>query len=181
MVLPCVSTRLVSPKIGVGVKDGVGVNVGDGDGVDVAPGDDVGVVVAVAGAVADSWGADALSPAESKTSAASSVWRCRASAVLMGGPSNDPVAGVARVTDADACGSLPLASPDPGDTRVVVGNAVIAESLTCVVAVPTVWSPMGTPATKKPKDNNKKAKAKVVKVRTRMSRRALLKPDRRKS
>ena len=127
---------MVSPKTGVGVKEGVGVKVGVGGGVDVAPGDGVGVVVAEARAVADSWGADPLSSARSNSSVVSSVWRCWASAVLMGGPSNDPVAGVARVTDGDACGSLPMDSPDSGEARVVAGNAVIAESLTNVVTVP---------------------------------------------
>ena len=136
MVLPCVSIRVVSPKIGVGVKDGVGVKVGGGGDVDVAPGDDVGVVVADARAVADSWGAGPLSSTGFKISAASSVWSCWEPAVLMGGPSNDPVTGVARVTDADACRSLPMASPDSRETRAVAGNAVMAESPTCLVTDP---------------------------------------------
>jgi hypothetical protein len=74
-----------------------------------------------------------------------------------------------------------MALPGSGETRVASGNADMVESPDCVVAVTVGWVPMGTPATKKPKDNNKKAKAKAVKVRTRLSRRAPLKPDRRKN
>ena len=56
--------------------------------------------------------------------------------MLRGGPSNDPVAGVARVADVDACGLLLMALPGSGETRVAPGKAVMAESLTCVVSVP---------------------------------------------
>lgn len=172
---------MVSSKIGVGVKEGVGVTVGDGGGVEVAPCDDVGDVVADDRGVADSWAGESLGSGVLKLSAATSVWRCGASDVLIGGPSNDPVAGVARVADANAGGSLLPTIPGSGEPGARSAKAVAAELFSCNDTAPAAWFPMGTPATKKPKDSSNNAKAMAVKVRTRRSRRVLLKPDRRRN
>lgn len=178
MTPPARFITAVCPTIGVGVTVGVGVRVGEG--VAVAVGELVGVGVNVTGvgvkaevAVAVFVAAGVVSrlvvvvslPVAGASVSSSASWPA-------GGPPNAPLAGVratlgSGVTAGSAAPlaavrsfSMPAVREPLAESARAEGVSVARSALSAgVVAVATNAGSKGTPARKKPKNNNIKARA----------------------